>query len=633
MQAVTNKDQVIQGKILFDLECFPNFFQVGVEDYDTKELTNWIISEFQDDRESIYYFFTHYYGFLITVNGVHYDNVLINFFVKRYNHFRKMPTLELCQTLKHFSNMIIQNGDSDDVRKYRNWDPNWMDVDLFLYWSKMLRMSKKISLKSLAIQLRHDEIQELPFPHDLELTPNEQTEVIRYNNRNDLGVLRKLFDEKIEEVRLRRFIKYEYDLTCWSMDAPKIASEFLLKDYCNGLGLEPKEVRKRTFGEYYGTIGHLLQDVEFKFKHPELKKVYDLIVKSKRNFSHTFIFRDNNSQTNIKLSLGIGGIHSLIENKQIKAKQGQIYKSSDVQSLYPNLIINYNLCRFPQILRKYADVKRERVLAKKEGLKQKDTLMKLILNSFSGLIDNVYSWLYYPEGALKLRILGQLIELKALDECVAAGYKVIALNTDSIDVIIPEKESENYEKILDDLAKQYNIIFEHEEIAWTNFVNINNYISKDSKGKIKRKGLFRHGSDIPLGDSCNEEIIPKVLELYFNKGTSVKEAVEQPWKYGFTIFDYCSSKKIDKGYEVFHNGQKVQNLNRYYFSPNSPYLFKRKLGKSTMESVHKGEGVRIYNKHVEKPWDDYKIDYQHYIKAINQIIYKLEKDEIQLSLF
>lgn len=633
MEMTFERDEVIQGKTLFDLECFPNYFQVGLKDIDTDELTNWEISEFEDDRDKIYHFFTHYYGFLITFNGVHYDNMLIAFYVNRYNYLRQMSALEVCKTLKHFSDMIILSSDSDDVKKHKNWDPNWMDIDLMLYWSMGVRRMKKISLKGLAIQLQHDEIQELPYPHDQELLWDEIDEVRRYNNRNDLGVLRKLFDAKIEEVRLRRFVKYEYDLPCWSMDAPKIVSEYLLKDYCDNTGLNPKDVRRRSFNEYYGTIGHLLQDVEFDFKHPILKSVYQSVRSSNRNFKNEFVLKDSKSGTNIKISLGIGGIHSIIKDKRIRAKAGKIYKSSDVQSMYPNLIVNYQLCRYPQVLKKYAAVKADRVLAKKNGEKQKDTLLKLILNSFSGLIDNQYSWLYYPEGALKLRVIGQLIELKALDECIANGWEVIALNTDSIDVIVPEKDNEKYEAVLDALGKQYNLIFEHEEIAWTNFANINSYISKDSKGKIKRKGMFRYGADVPLGDSTNEEVISRALELYFDKGISVEESISHPWKYGFTIFDYCSSKKIDRDYEVFHGDVKVQNLNRYYFSQGTPYLFKRKKGKSTMESVHKGESVIIYNKHRELSWPDYKIDYSHYIKEARKIIYALEKDDIQLSLF
>lgn len=624
---------IIEGKKLFDLECFPNYFQVGIKDIDTGELINWEISEDKDDRKEIYHFFTHFYGFLITFNGVHYDNMLISFFINRYGYFRQMSSLELCATLKHFSNMIILTSDSDEVKKHKNWDPNWMDIDLMLYWSMGIRRSKQISLKALAIQLQHDEIQELPFPHDLELTVNEREEVKRYNNRNDLGVLRKLFDAKIEEVRLRRFIKYEYGLVCWSMDAPKIVSEYLLKDYCDALNLDPRDVRKRSFHEYFGTIGSLLTDVKFEFKHPLLKEVFEKVKQSKRNFSHEFVFKDAKSGTNIKISLGIGGIHSIVKNKRIKAKAGQIYKSSDVQSMYPNLIINYKLCRYPQVLKKYTNVKADRVLAKKNGEKQKDTLLKLILNSFSGLIDNSFSWLYYPEGALKLRILGQLIELKALDECVSKGFQVVALNTDSIDVVIPENKNAEYEELLDNLGEQYNLIFEHEEVAWTNFANINSYIQKSSTGKIKRKGMFRYGTDVPLGDSTNEQVIPKALELYFDKGIPVEKSINEPWKYGFTIFDYCSSKKISKEYEVYHGNKKVQNLNRYYFSQGMPYLFKKKKGKSTMESVHKNESVMIYNKHVEKDWADYKIDYGHYIKEAKKIIYELEKDEIQLSLF
>ena len=35
-----------------------------------------------------------------------------------------------------------------------------------------------------------------------------------------------------DDIKLRGNIVKEYQLDCWSWDAPKIASEALLKDYC-----------------------------------------------------------------------------------------------------------------------------------------------------------------------------------------------------------------------------------------------------------------------------------------------------------------------------------------------------------------------------------------------------------------
>lgn len=75
-----------------------------------------------------------------------------------------------------------------------------------------------------------------------------------------------------------------------------------------------------------------------------------------------------------------------------------------------------------------------------------------------------------------------------------------------------------------------------------------------------------------------------------------------------------------------------QQLNRYYFSKNAPYLFKQKNGVGTMQHVNVGEGVEIFNNYEEKSWEEYNVNYQYYISKTQKII-----DEInllnQLKLF
>jgi len=79
--------------------------------------------------------------------------------------------------------------------------------------------------------------------------------------------------------------------------------------------------------------------------------------------------------------------------------------------------------------------------------------------------------------------------------------------------------------------------------------------------------------------------------------------------------------------------EKIQNLNRYYFSRNKPYLFKVKKGKTTFEHVNVGEGVMLFNKYEKKEWKDYNIDYSHYIAKARKIIDEVTSEKRQLSLF
>ena len=138
--------------------------------------------------------------------------------------------------------------------------------------------------------------------------------------------------------------------------------------------------------------------------------------------------------------------------------------------------------------------------------------------------------------------------------------------------------------------------------------------------------------EVPLGDSCNEQVISKALNAYYVNNIEPKEFITNPDKYNLHIYDFCKSNKISKDFIVYYNNEKQQQLNRYYFSKNQPYLFKQKHGVGTMQHVNVGEGVKIFNNYEKKKWLDYKINYQYYISSIQKIIDQLNNNN-QLILF
>lgn len=631
---------------MLDLEVYPEFFFAGIKDYREQNYLSFEVSKYNDQRKEFYKVISNFDGFLVTFNGVSYDSTIIAFFVKNFKRLKSLSVKEFCKVMKDFSNNVIDDN-FELIKTYRWWKKPWTEIDLYLYWSKMLRISKQLSLKALAVQLNWDEIQELPYEHTTILT-KEQIEVVkRYNLRNDLGILEKLFEKMKEDMVLRHYIQGEYDLPCWSMDAPKIASELIVKDYCQktiertsyqDLDSYIKDFKAKRFQPYYGSIKDIMGGFNIEFELPIFQKLKEDIYNSTRSLSLEFPL--NYKDTNLLLSYGIGGLHTIQENQIFESTEEILIITSDYASLYPNIIINWNCIRFKEVLEKYISVKTDRISAKKEGAKKKDTVLKLILNALSGMLDNENSPLYYPEGALRMRIIGQLILTKTMELCLLNDFRVISLNTDGLEVMVPRSRLEEYKTILSEAEKLFNIALEHDVYRKIVYSNVNNYLALTEKGKAKRKGAYfkltrdeKGESEIPLGDSVNENIICRALSAYFIQGIDVAEYICNPQKYGNHIYDYCKSNKISKQYEVYHNGVKVQNLNRYYFARTSPYLLKKKKGKNTFDHVNVGQGVILFNKFEEKNWEDYKIDYSYYCSKARRIIDQVTVTERQGSLF
>lgn len=648
---------------LADIEVFPNYFCLGLKNLITGKKILYEVSEEKDDRKLIYRFCTEYNGFFVTFNGLHYDEVMLAYFTLNFKTIQYFSVQKFLERFKEINDLVIDSDNNFEFLKpYKYWKRLWTSIDFMCYWSKGLRMSKQISLKSLAVQLGYPVIQELPF-HPSTFLKKEDLPVLRhYNLEHDLGILELLYRALEEEVNLRKYIQEEYKIPCYSMDAPKISSEYLLQDFCDKTYNKDKgkfwEYKRKVKNTKYEPkpwkLGEYIPKVKFKTKF--FQELQEEIRNSDINFGKSFYYQNNN--TKIVINTGIGGIHVINENETYTSKKGFSIRDQDIRSLYPTLLDVYRFMRKELliVLDKYLELKEDRVDAKRKGLKKKDTFLKLVLNAFTGLVDSAVMWMYSPEHLIALRIFGQFIQLRLIEDLSKVGIQVISSNTDGTTSIIPDELLDEYHKISREIEKEFSVDWEYAVMDKIVYKNGNNYITSISKEysidknlqeidvkihnplKIKRKGLFKLSFDekgnreIPLADSVNELVIAKCLNLYYMEGIEPEEVINNPDKYKLHIYDFCLSKKVNKDYTIYWNNEKQQQLNRYYFSRSAPYLYKKKKNKTVLENMHVGLGLQLFNNYEDKPWQDYKINTNYYISKVKTIINEIN-NKLQLKLF
>ena len=198
-----------------DLEVYTNAFICGIKDFKTKKVKNLEISDVIDQRQEIYDYWSNYDGYLVTFNGINYDEMLLKYYLSNWKKFKELPKKIFLANLKMFSDKVINNDRDNNweiLKTYAYQKTTWTSIDLFLYWAKMLRMSKKISLKSLGIQLGYPVVQELPYKPETILTIEELSNLRNYNNEHDLGILDLLCEKMRPEIKLRLDIRKEYSL-------------------------------------------------------------------------------------------------------------------------------------------------------------------------------------------------------------------------------------------------------------------------------------------------------------------------------------------------------------------------------------------------------------------------------------
>lgn len=624
----------------FDLEVFPNYFCGTFQNLETGEKHYYEVSSRRDDSKDLRIFLEFLSGYLVSFNGIDYDDIILSYW------YQEQPSL---QELKAFSDSVINRN--EEAYKYYKWlrcFPSLKSIDLFRYWSKMLRLSKKISLKSLGIQLGYHTVQELPYHHTTVLTEDQMEEVKYYNYEHDLNILKLLYEALKDKVDLRFQVEEQYKIKCISDDAPKIALKLIEKD------LAPHFKKEATWQNFSFDTSYLrdlrtyrteikLLDIllDFPFTEQEMSykidkgvvvcsnyyTMYELLkqqtIKTTKELAYSVILRNPN-ELYLRNDHGTGGIHGITSQKVFKEDENTIVATIDLESMYPYFAIEHQMQ--PQHLAPYFSeyfraYREKRVVAKREKDQLTNEVFKLVLNSSIGMFNNEYAFLYDPQANVSITLNGQLFIGYCCEKLIEAGYSVVSTNTDGIEVLVQRDKYEEFKSLVQGIADTYKLKWEYKTYRELYYLNINNYIAWcNEDNKPKHKGVFVYNK--PLGDSVDELIIPKALEAYFINKVKPEVFI----KAHKDIKDFCLSKKISKEYSVFWMNNKVQNLNRFYVSKKGAYLYKKK--SRNLEHVLKGYAVQLYNVLTEEFPND--VNYDYYIKKTWEIIWEIEGTNLSL---
>lgn len=305
-----------------------------------------------------------------------------------------------------------------------------------------------------------------------------------------------------------------------------------------------------------------------------------------------------------------------------------MYLSLSRSAMYPSLLIEYQWG--PRHLGKifcelFAQLKTERLEAKRTGQKVKNLFLKIVLNSPTGKMQQEVSWMYDPFNVFKIRINGQLILLLLVDRLLALGCEIIQCNTDGV----VYKAKKGLKQAISDAIKEVEDLtrleFESDEYEAFYQYAINDYFGVLKGGEIEEKGMFitKH----KLGKGLAPVVIPKAVINYFVKGEPVEEFIKSDGD----IRDFLMSQQVDKKFEVWHAENQVQRINRFYASTDGAYLFKYDPNSGRdKENMLTKSGVTILNQLYDTTVEGRKINYRYYISEAKKIISDFTEQQLEL---
>jgi hypothetical protein len=509
----------------------------------------------------------------------------------------------------------------------------------------------RVGLKEMQLTMHYKNVQEYSGSFDLPIEDSDIDKMIAYNI-NDVESTTDLLNRLEEDVKLRLYIEDKYGIPCLSSDGVKIGESILAKFYCDKTGISYKDLKEMKSP----ADSIALKDVIFPFiryKNPKLQNVLEDMKKQVVDSHERKCYEKKFVLSNLGYSIGVGGLHSINKPGIFHPNENEYIGHSDVASMYPSLLIKYNLTPShlgKEFLQVYTEVYDDRINTKHNHNKLKDKTLKLTLNAVTGKMQEDTSWLYDPFNVFRIRINGQLILLMLIERLLELDCRIIQANTDGVMYIAKEENRNRIQEAIHEVEAITQLVFESNDYEAFYQYAINDYFGiikgySESKNPelIERKGMFI--TETKLGKGLAPVVIPKAVINYFLTNQPVREFI----KSDKDIKDFVIGQRVAKKFEVYHGSEKVQRINRFYASTNDYYLFKRKYNekygdfefsyqgykyavkKYTDTNLLTESGVTILNTYDEKPIEHRHINYQYYISKASKIINELKS--VQLSLF
>lgn len=617
--------------IVYDIEIFPNVFHCTCKNTETNELHKFEISCRKNQLSELVDFF-HYKNvdkMFCGYNNKHYDDVILNYTIDFYYKMDRMSYIDICKSLFNLSQTII-TAEEGNTSKFKRWKYAKlfysMDLLTMLFSSKL-----RVGLKEMQVTMNYNNVEEYSGDFDKDLAEEDIDKMIAYNI-NDVESTTELLNRLKDDVQLRLFIEQEYGIDALSMDSVKFGETLLLKKYCKQTNLSEQYVKTlRSPMDYIPLKDVILPFVQYKnpILQDVLKDMKSQIVYSKerKGYEKKFVL------SNVRYSVGVGGIHSLHTPKIFVPDETEYIGHSDVASMYPSFIIKYKW--IPRHLgeefwKVYSQIYNERIEAKHSGQKLKNLALKLTLNSVTGKMQQETSWMYDPLSVFKIRINGQLILLMLVDRLLELNCKIVQVNTDGVMYIAKKTQRQMVQQAINDVEQLSQLTFESDDYEAFYQYAINDYIgveagysqSKDPK-LIEKKGMFI--TEQRLGKGLAPVIIPKAVINYF----LTKQPVSEYIKNAKNIEDFLMYQRVDKKFKVVHGDKPVQRINRFYASTNDYYLFKIN-PEGQVNNMLTKSGVTILNKFDQTPIEGRHINYQYYIGEARKIIAEFVHQQLEL---
>ena len=477
------RDLTAGEKFIFDVESYINYFLVAFKHCETGKVCIVEDSPEVDLNVDVLSYMIHKF-LIIGFNSNNYDMPIIALAIMRGLN---------CAELKQITNRIICGEQPRKIlQEYEAWTPTCNHVDVIEI------PPAQGSLKKFAAMLHCKKMQELPYPHDKQLTRDEAYNVMLYCV-NDLDNTKLIYDELAVELALREHLGKQYNQDLRSKSDPQIAETVIRSEVAKVNGKFSKPTKFDA-----GSIFYYEPPAFLEFQTPLLQRALRDIAEMQFEVAESgYVIAKELDGLELPIGstiykMGKGGLHSKEKSISYKANDDWLIVDDDVASYYPRLILNSGL--FPEnmgeaFLTVYNALVESRLVDKKAKRYSDAESKKVVVNGTFGKLSNPYSAMYAPNMLIHVTVTGQLALLMLIEALELVGIKVISANTDGLIKYVHKDQYPLMRRIVKEWEIQTGLETEETKYAALYSRDINNYVAvklPDEKGvvKVKAKGAY-----------------------------------------------------------------------------------------------------------------------------------------------
>lgn len=223
---------LFKDHIIYDLESYPNIFSYCGVNSDGTDIKVFEISDRKNETKELLKELRRLVvekKSLVGFNNVGFDYNLIHYIIEEAKK-AKSKGVELKLSAKKLYNQtqkIINSYKGDGFgMKVREEEVVIPQIDLYLI-NHFDNKAKATSLKTLEVNMRSENVEDLPFTVGTNLGDEEKDILIKYNKHDVLQTL-KFYNHCVDMIKLRYDLTEKYGFNCLNLNDSKIGGKFFM---------------------------------------------------------------------------------------------------------------------------------------------------------------------------------------------------------------------------------------------------------------------------------------------------------------------------------------------------------------------------------------------------------------------